>query len=415
MAYYSRYNRPFLTRLTAGLLLLAVFWPCQCLASCPSNTGWAKTDPLIGYQSDMVCSEIIKKWNNTWFHYKTETCPLMVEEVYDLDWYNDGSGWTRVEVDYHDHGACTWYGNGLTDVNGHRATWRRIDFGPTGEDGETIAFSMDDCPDTPFPAYPGHTVDDSGSRWRYKQMYAFGAVAYLNVTSHLGTSTTGDIHEYTDSNDEIFKTFNQAVLKAHADSETKTFTSWANAKWKLRRNPANAYLSSAGQLKVDIGMEASGQLKTRVYDNDDDVSSVSVGVTLFGAGGLSAFVSITIPVTDDCEGSAGTGFAFSSDDLGSQATTELEETSSVYWNWELPKTATANYSYSELQTFYGGIGDESLAKAIIEAEAHCEGGPAAWAEISSDAGTGDGGVTYTIGVPTYEPGSGLVQNPDWPE
>ncbi|MHC4154103.1 MAG: hypothetical protein ACYST6_04140 [Planctomycetota bacterium] len=51
-------------------------------------------------------------------------------------------------------------------------------------------------------------------------------------------------------------------------------------------------------------------------------------------------------------------------------------------------------------------------------EAHCERLTilsGAWAEISAHAGTGDGGVTYTIGVPTYEPGSGLSENPNWPE
>ncbi len=287
-----------------------------------------------------------------------------------------------------------------------------------------IRFSMDDFSTTPSPAYPGKTVNDTAIT-RGQIMKAYEAVAYLNVYHDAGSTSTGDIHEYTGSADDIFLSLNHSQLTADDDNEVKQFGpsgigEYAKARWRLDTDPDTASLSSSGELKVNIEADASGQLKGSVWDEDVDLSGDAINVVSSATGGWSALVNVILS-TNSIEGLSGLGFAFSSDILGDQSTTKIELASGDYvlGLFDSPHEETADYSFSNSLDFLGGQGDMTDAKAIIKGSARCdEETPEplslhASATIQSQGGSGTGGVTYSIGVPTYVPGSGLTSNPDW--
>ena len=422
-----------------GLLLLIICPVPNCF-SCshppPDSLGkWIRCD--WGYTSNMVCTNIVPQWDASCFHYKTETCPLKVKEVYDRDlqmkadgttWcsyhgeYTTKYDWVEDPCDYHDCDLCDWSGEGVVDINGHTATYDRSEFGPTGESGTEITFTMDDKTTVPSPVFApecNNTIDDEGPYVTPKlTLYAFEAVAYLNCTTSNAGSPNTIVHEYGGSDDDIFINLNKAEVGAYDDEDSNEISAFGTATWSLRILPANAYLSSGGNLKVPIDVNASGQLVCSVRDDDIDMSGVTVGVSLTGGAGWGAGVSISIDTGGGTEGSAGAGFAFSSDLLNDDTNDEIEISSGDFsfpFSYTPKYTETCNYGYARGVDFETpNIGATTLAKAQIKGQCYTEEEVdyIALAEVSCGAGTGDGGVTYGLEVPTYEGGT-FTQHPDW--
>jgi len=222
--------------------------------------------------TNIHCSQIIKKWQETWFHYATETCPLKVTDVYDHDYkyvdtgtdeycyyhheYYDVWGWEEQENDYHDHYKCIWSGPGMVFTMGHYAEWD-----PTsaciGAYGVSVWFDTDDYSSAPSPAVCGNTVDDDAI-YRSIRMYAYEAVAYLNCgSSNSGYPTTGPIYESTGSDDSITLSLAEDQVIADSDGEVEYLSAYGSAEWILSTRPDVARLDSCGQLKSDIGLIAS--------------------------------------------------------------------------------------------------------------------------------------------------------------
>jgi len=112
-------------------------------------------------------------------------------------------------------------------------------------------------------------------------------------------------------------------------------------------------------------------------------------------------VGVTFTVFDDnVEGALGAGFAASSDDLGDDTDDELTLASRDNPNGSEIYEASEPYAYSSSVTLRGPIEKESEAKAVLEGKVRCEeDSPYAFARLAST-----GSTTYSVGVPTYEPG-----------
>lgn len=112
----------------------------------PANEQYTWKRTLYGAPSDIVVSQIVKKYAATAFHYKTETCPLQVQNVWDTDYRREphyqeycpvcgGQRWVwwwKPYTDYHDctH-CCAWSGVGVTRAAGHYCEWDMRSLGPT--------------------------------------------------------------------------------------------------------------------------------------------------------------------------------------------------------------------------------------------------------------------------------------------
>jgi len=104
----------------------------------------------------------------------------------------------------------------------------------------------------------------------------------------------------------------------------------------------------------------------------------------------------------------------SSDHIGDSASYKLEAASADL----SPDIPVANWGFDNIVfditpsgTFRGPKNGDSLSKVVVEARVGCEDDNVLnWSEARGDI---TGIITYTVDVPTYEPGGGFSLNEDW--
>ena len=381
------------------------FCLCLCLILCliTQQVSAAAYRPGPGISNTAVK----KQYDMQWFHI-SESCNLRAkgkdvdeECSADTDWE-----WEEIE-DYIDLPATVWNGEGVTNGStGMQQTWQMTS--PTGESGVTITATIKDKPTDPHA-----DANDPSNVNVTKQMYAYEALAFLNCTSSNSGSPSESVYETTGTSETETLSLTESEVWAKDDGDLKKIDAFGSATWVLRTNPTTATLGSNGQLAVTIGVDASGTVVGKVFDNDinDGENSVSVGLT--GGTGVSAGISFSHTLADTSEATVGGGFAFSSDDLGDDTDDKLEMISGddpdpwldTYWD---NQTLDFGYDPSDV-TFRGAKNAESKAKGVMESQTKSKDN----SNNSQGKTSSTGSVIYLIGVPTYEPGTAPGPEPGY--
>jgi hypothetical protein len=269
---------------------------------------------------------------------------------------------------------------------------------PTGDSGVEVTADIKDS-----PSDPSNDANDDDTMV-HKQMHAYAAVAHLNCTSSLSGSPTKSVNEGDSAGNDIELSLSMPIIDLRDETGTTSGTAYGAASWTLTTTPATATLGTNGQLNVTIGENSSGTLYGGVWDSDLIDGSVNVSVGLTAGEGIAAGVTVTLTIgSDTSEGTSGSGFAFSSDLLGDDANDKLEMKSSSYGDpmWEIEHDSQAfGYSPSSV-VFRGAKGASTTAKGVVSQKIRTTYDSNYVEASASSSGT----ITYSLGIPSYTPGT----------
>jgi hypothetical protein len=381
---------------------------CEC--GVPENPAeryaWKRTQNPSD-ESDIVVSPIVKQFNLSTFHYKTQYCGLKVKDVWDEDYrYEPTSAqawcpyhgeyytvWDWVgHKDYCNHNLCQWFGTGVRYRYGHSTVWSMAGIGSTCE---YVVFGADDHAGVPCPPFPGQTVDDVPSVEQAMQMIAWEAIASLSV--YPGGLHTDDRYESIGREATLSASLEHGYVWVQTNNSELPLHKSANAQWHLSGWPTGPVWES-GKLRLEIGAEATGTLEGAVYDTDMEMSACTVTLTPAGPG-----FSITFGGGPGfAEGRMGAGFSIASFVLGSTNQPTLVMKSSDYWLLDPGEHASSvPFTFDETTTWECSAISDTTAECQIDGAARCDiDSPelSAWAKVGST-----GNIIYRMGVPTFVP------------
>ena len=318
--------------------------------------------------------------DRVWFHIKDD--PLTLTAIARDGDTGDGTlSYDYLEnvdiyYDYIDLEATGWSGSAdLSDTEGVTTTWTPqspnsagVKIKATIDDDADIGYGDDDPKDIETPLLYAYRVGvDVDRSWTSDNLYA-------EPTTTSESSDSQSFWEDSDLDSISYTGGLSHLLFADEDEEKLSRQKVIKMTWTLVTDPTGAELGVKRVKTVANASDNGGTIRGVVMDTDidDGSSSISVGIS-GGGGGFSAGVSTTITWgTDENEGYAGGGWAFSGDefsDLADNGSQKYALISSDFPEGDLPASASTSGSVGQSKPFVGLHGETFKSKYEVEGRA----------------------------------------------